>query len=436
MIEHIVLRHRLPGLENINQLAAYQASGGFDAYRTVVTSMTPQAVIDLIKASGLRGRGGAGFPTGVKWSFLSNRFPRYVVANSDESEPGTFKDREIMERNPFQFLEGLMIASYAAQASTAYNYLRGEFWELAARLDAQIAELHAAGLLGKNVLGTQYSLDVHNHLGAGAYICGEESALLESIEGKLGQPRLKPPFPADRGLYGQPTVVNNTETLSNIPPIVARGAAWYRTLGTESSPGTKVMCLSGHVANAGNYEVPFGITFRDLIYGLAGGIRGGRTLKAILPSGASAPILAATDKVLDTRLTYEDVAALGSQLGSASIILMDETVDMSWVAMKTTHFFKHESCGKCTPCREGTYWMTHILDRVQAGGVQAADLALLSDVTHQIGGKCLCPLGDFATSAVVSSLKLFPADYEQHLAVAAAVPAKPAARAKVAQPVS
>ena len=415
MTEHVVLRHRQPGLENINQLAAYQASGGFEAYRTVVTSMTPQAVIDLIKASGLRGRGGAGFPTGVKWSFLSNRFPRYVVANSDESEPGTFKDREIMERNPFQFLEGLMIASYAAQASTAYNYLRGEFWELAARLDAQIAELHAAGLLGKNVLGTQYSLAVHNHLGAGAYICGEESALLESIEGKLGQPRLKPPFPADRGLYGQPTVVNNTETLANIPPIVARGAEWYRTLGTESSPGTKVMCLSGHVANAGNYEVPFGITFRELIFGLAGGIRGGRTLKAILPSGASAPILAATDKVLDTRLTYEDVAALGSQLGSASIILMDETVDMSWVALKTTHFFKHESCGKCTPCREGGDWLFKLLQRVESGEGQAKDLDLLFGVANNIVGKTLCAFGDAAATPVLTTMKLFRPEYEAHV---------------------
>lgn len=428
-----ILRHKTPGLENIAELDVYIENGGFEAYKLVVTTMKPQEVIDIVKDSGLRGRGGAGFPTGVKWSFLTpERFPRYVVANSDESEPGTFKDREIMERNPFQFLEGLMIASYAAQANVAYNYCRGEFWELAAVLDEKFAELHAHGFLGKNILGTDYDLEVHNHLGAGAYICGEESAMLESLEGKLGQPRIKPPFPADRGLYQQPTVINNTETLANVPLIITKGADWYREVGTEDSPGTKIMCLSGNVEKPGNYEVPFGITFRELIYDIAGGIPGGKELKAILPSGASAPILPASDKVLDTPLTYEDVSAVGSQLGSASIILMDESVDISWAALKTTTFFKHESCGKCTPCREGTYWMHNILKRLSVEKATAADIKLLNDVAGQIVGKCLCPLGDFSTSPVVSGLKLFKGDFQAHIPEAKKAAAQKAAAAKKA----
>lgn len=415
MDSHLLLRHRNSGEENIRQLESYFQIGGFKAFRKVVTSMSPQEVIDIVKASGLRGRGGAGFPTGVKWSFLSNRFPRYVVANSDESEPGTFKDREIMEYNPFQFLEGLMICAYAAQANVAYNYCRGEFWNLVKVLQGKVVELKEQGLLGSNICGTKYSLDIYHHLGAGAYICGEESALLESIEGRLGQPRIKPPFPADRGLYEQPTVINNTETLANVPLIIERGAEWFRNIGTEKSPGHKIVCLSGHAKNPGNYEIPFGTTFRELIYEIAGGIRKDRALKAILPSGASAPLLPATDEVLDTPLTYEDIAAVGSQLGSASIILMDQTVDMSWAALKTTRFFKHESCGKCTPCREGTYWMTGLLNRFNSGLADKDDLPLLEEVASQITGKCLCPLGDFAAGVVLSSMQKFPDDFDQHL---------------------
>lgn len=413
MPQHLILRHRNLGEENIDQLESYIQLGGFSAFRTAVTDMSPQDVIDLIKESGLRGRGGAGFPTGVKWSFLSNRFPRYVVANSDESEPGTFKDREIMESNPFQFLEGLMICSYASQANVAYNYCRGEFWDLVQVMDGKVAQLHELGLLGTNIFGSEYSLQIYHHLGAGAYICGEESALLESIEGRLGQPRIKPPFPADRGLYQQPTVVNNTETLANVPLIVQRGADWYRGIGTAESPGNKIMCLSGHAKNPGNYEVPFGITFRELIYDIGGGIHDDRKLKAILPSGASAPLLPATDDVLDTPLTYENVAAAGSQLGSASIILMDESVDISWAALKTTRFFEHESCGKCTPCREGTYWMSKILNRLNASETQTSDLPLLDEVANQIRGKCLCPLGDFAAGVVLSGKTRFPDDFDR-----------------------
>ena len=415
LTEYLLLRHRNQGQEDLAQLDVYMQAGGFEAFKQAITRMSPQEVIDLVKDSGLRGRGGAGFPTGVKWSFLSNRFPRYVVANSDESEPGTFKDREILESNPFQFLEGLMICAYAAQASVAYNYCRGEFWDLTCVLKDKVGELKERGLLGQNILGTGYSLEIFHHLGAGAYICGEESALLESIEGKLGQPRIKPPFPADRGLYQQPTVVNNTETLTNVPLILERGAEWYRSIGTEKSCGPKIMCLSGHAKNPGNYEVPLGTTFRELIYDFGGGIRDDKQLKAILPSGASAPILAATDDVLDTPLTYEDLPRVGSQLGSASIILMDDTVDMSWVAMKTTRFFKHESCGKCTPCREGTYWMDQLLNRITGGKAERSDVDLLREVAEQIGGKCLCPLGDFSTSAVVSGLELFEADYDHHV---------------------
>ena len=378
----VVLRHRL--IPDLHKLEVYRNNGGYETFQKVVTSMTPQQVIDVVKASGLRGRGGAGFPTGVKWSFLTkNSYPRYLVANSDESEPGTFKDREIMEKNPHQFLEGMMIAAYAAEANTAYNYLRGEFWDIAAALDEILVELRREGILGENLFGTQYSLDIHNHLGAGAYICGEESALLESLEGKLGMPRLKPPFPADKGLYQKPTVVNNTETLANVPMIVANGAEWYRGFGTEKSPGTKIFSLSGHVKNPGNYELPLGTTFRHLIYELGGGIPSGKAVKAIMTAGASSSPLPGGDDILDTPMDYESVAAKGAGLGSASIIVLDESVDMAWLTLKTTRFFKHESCGKCTPCREGTYWMLHILERINQGEVTVADVNLLNDVADR-----------------------------------------------------
>ncbi|MCJ7676251.1 MAG: NADH-quinone oxidoreductase subunit NuoF [Anaerolineales bacterium] len=410
MAEHILLRHRdLPGLD---QLDIYRKHGGFDALRQAVTTQTPAQVIDLVKVSGLRGRGGAGFPAGVKWSFLTpNVFPRYVVANADESEPGTFKDREILERNPFQFLEGVAICAYAAQANLAYVYCRGEFWDLAQVLEGKISDLRAAGLLGKKLFGSDYALDIQVHLGAGAYICGEETALLESLEGKLGQPRLRPPFPAAEGLYGKPTVINNVETLTNLPPILSRGAAWYRSIGTEKSPGPKVFCLSGHIARPGNYELPLGTTFRELIYTHGGGIPGGRRLKAIMPAGASSSILEATDAVLDTPMDYEAVAALGSALGSASLILMDETVDMAWVVRKTAEFFKHESCGKCTPCREGTYWMLHLSQHLTSDQRQSADAALLASVARGMQGKCLCALGEFSTMPVTTALERFRMEF-------------------------
>lgn len=410
MSEFILLRHR--DIPDLDQLKVYLKNGGFEAWKKVVTSMEPAELIQLAKDSGLRGRGGAGFPTGMKWSFVPNNlWPHYVVANADESEPGTFKDREVMESNPFQFLEGLMIASYAVQAQNSYAYLRGEFWQIGLKLNQKIAELEEAGFLGDNLFGTSYFLRLHVHMGAGAYICGEETALLESIEGKLGQPRLRPPFPAVAGLYASPTVINNVETLTNLPPIVQNGATWFREHGTEKSPGVKIFSLSGCVNNPGNYELPLGAPFRKLIYELGGGIPGDRAIKAIMAAGASSTLIPATDAALDTPMDYESVANLGASLGSASVIVLDESVSMSWLAQRTTHFFKHESCGKCTPCREGTYWMAHILDRIEDGGANAKDVDLLFTVARQMQNKCLCALGEFSTMPVVSSLEKFRSDF-------------------------
>lgn len=415
MSQHILLRHR--DIPNLDRLEVYRQHGGFEAFRKAVTSLQPAEVIQIVKDSGLRGRGGAGFPTGLKWSFCPNTiWPHYVVANADESEPGTFKDREIMESNPFQFLEGLMIAAFAIQANAAYIYLRGEYWHIGKLLDEKIAELEAAGLLGDNLFGSGYSLRLYTHMGAGAYICGEETALLESLEGKLGQPRLRPPFPAVAGLYARPTVINNVETLVNVPPIIQNGAAWYRDFGTDKSPGVKVFSLSGHVNRPGNYELPLGTTFRELIYNYGGGIPEGRNIKAIMSAGASSSLIIADEKALDTPMDYESLVGLGASLGSASVIVMDETVNMAWLAHKTTHFFKHESCGKCTPCREGTYWMTHILERIVEGKAVEADVEVLQSVASQMQGKCLCALGEFSILPVLSSLQKFRADYLQKVA--------------------
>ncbi|MFH1184131.1 MAG: NADH-quinone oxidoreductase subunit NuoF [Chloroflexota bacterium] len=412
---HLLLRHRdVPG---IDRLETYREHGGFEGLRKAVTTIQPGELIEMVKSSGLRGRGGAGFPTGTKWSFIDNKnWPHYVVANADESEPGTFKDREIMEGNPFQFLEGVALTAYAVGANTAYVYLRGEFWRIAAALDRQIAEMEAAGYLGSSVCGTGYSLRIHTHLGAGAYICGEETAMLESIEGKRGQPRMRPPFPAVHGLYGKPTVVNNVETLTNVPPIVTHGADWYKQMGTPDSAGVKVFSLCGRVRKPGNYELPFGATFRELIYEHGGGIQDGRAVRAIMPAGASSSFIVADDKVLDTPMDYASVRTLGADLGSASVIVIDDTVSLDWVIQKTLHFFNHESCGKCTPCREGTYWMRHLIDRVRGNGVLSEDVTLLLNVAKQMQNKCLCPLGEFATMAVVTGIERFPQDFAQRAA--------------------
>lgn len=411
MSELFLLRHR--EIQGLNQLKTYLADGGFSTWKQVVTATKPQDVVQTVKDSGLRGRGGAGFPTGLKWSFLPNNiWPHYVVANADESEPGTFKDREILENNPYQFIEGLMIASFAVEAHDAYVYFRGEFSQIAHKMEERLAELHEKGYLGEKLFGTAYSLNIHVHLGAGAYICGEETALLESIEGKLGQPRLRPPFPAVKGLFDKPTVINNVETLSNLPIILGKGVAYFRAQGTEKSPGTKIFCLSGRVKNPGNYELPLGTTFRELIYKHGGGIIDDAKVKAIMPAGASSSLIPATDAALDTPMDYESVPALGAQLGSASVIILDETVNISDLVESTVHFFKHESCGKCTPCREGTYWMAHITERINNGSASKEDIELLKTVASQMQNKCFCALGEFSISAVLSGIQHFRADFE------------------------
>jgi len=417
-MEHILLRHRdIPDISTIN---VYKKNGGFAAFKNAVAKMKPNEVTDVVKSSGLRGRSGAGFPTGMKWAFIDNKnWPHYVVANADESEPGTFKDREIMEENPFQFLEGLAIASYAVGANVAYVYLRGEFWELAAFLDEKITEMEEAGFLGEKLFGTEYSLRLYTHLGAGAYICGEETALLESLEGKRGQPRVRPPFPPSFGLYGKPTVINNVETFTNVPLILEKGAEWYKSMGTADSAGVKVFSLSGRVRKPGNYELPFGTTFRDLIYKYGGGVQDSRPVKAIMPAGASSSlILVNEEKILDTPMDYATVRTLGADLGSASVIVIDDTVSMDWLVNKTVHFFRHESCGKCTPCREGTYWMSNIIERIHAGQGTTGDVDLLLNVAKQMQGKCLCALGEFSTMAVVTGIERFPQDFKNAVSAA------------------
>ena len=427
MNELILLRHRQ--IPDLHLLEVYQQNGGFEGMRKALTGMQPAEVTEMVKASGLRGRGGAGFPTGLKWAFMDNKsWPHYVVVNADESEPGTFKDREIMEGNPFQLLEGVVITAYAVQAHAAYIYLRGEFWQLAAQLDRQIAEMEAAGLLGDDILGSGYNLRIFTHLGAGAYICGEETALLESIEGKLGQPRLRPPFPPSYGLYGKPTVVNNVETLTNLPLILSKGVEWFRGFGTERSPGNKIFSLSGCVKRPGNYELPLGTTFRELIFEHGGGIPAGHQIKAIMPAGASSSLIVANEQALDTPMDYESVPSVGAQLGSASVIIVDDSVGIDWVIQKTLRFFQHESCGKCTPCREGTYWMKHLSQRIHFGQGTVEDVDLLHEVASQIKGKCLCALGEFSIEAVLSGIDRFRPDFEtktggeQPVPLAAAVP--------------
>lgn len=400
-------------IPNIHKFDVYKQHGGFEAMKKAL-GMEPKAVIDVVKASNLRGRGGAGFPTGMKWSFIPQNEPiKYFVINADESEPGTFKDRQLMENNPYQLLEGAVIGAYAIQATAVYIYLRGEYWEMAAQLDRCIAKMRAEGLLGENILGSKYNLEIYTHLGAGAYICGEESALLNSLEGYLGQPRVRPPFPANKGggLYKEPTVVNNVETIANVPWIIQHGADAYKAIGTEKSSGTKVFCVSGDVQKPGNYELPLGATMRELLYEYAGGPKEGRSFKALLPSGASGPIVRLTDAVLDTPMTYEEFGALGTVLGSASFILLDDTRDIVWAARKMIKFFKHESCGKCTPCREGTYWLDKVVDRIYAGTATQKDIENINDVAANMQGMTLCALGDFAANPILATIKHFPEEF-------------------------
>jgi NADH-quinone oxidoreductase subunit F len=418
--EYIVMREL--NYPDINQFEVYRRVGGWDAYATALREIAPATLVQQVKDAGLRGRGGAGFPTGVKWGFLPKGvYPRYLLCNCDESEPGTFNNHQIIDRNPHQLIEGVALSAFAIECHTAYIYMRGEFAAAAITLERAIAEAYKAGFLGKNILGTGYDLDIYVHRGAGAYICGEETALMESLEGKMGQPRLKPPFPAVAGLYGKPTIINNVETLANVPRIVEKGVAWYRSFGTEKSPGTKCFSLSGHVNRPGNYELPFGVPLRELIespeYG--GGMRGGRPIKIIIPGGASAPWL--TAKHLDTPLDYEGVAAAGSMLGSGAVMVLNDTVSAPHLAYKMDEFFKHESCGKCTPCREGTHWLVKVLHRMaDEGHGEVGDIATLTGIYRQMEGNCFCLLGESAVMPIKSALELFPEEFEAIIQASAA----------------
>ena len=394
-------------------LDAYRKAGGYQALRTALGT-APADVVAAVKDSGLRGRGGAGFPAGMKWGFLPapDGGPRYLVVNADESEPGTCKDIPLMMADPHLLIEGAIITSYAIGCHHAFIYLRGEVLHVYRRLLAAVAEAREAGLLGRDILGSGFDLELTVHAGAGAYICGEETALLDSLEGRRGQPRLKPPFPAVAGLYGRPTVVNNVETISSVPSIVANGADWFRSMGTERSTGYGIFSLSGHVTRPGQYEAPLGVTLRELL-DMAGGIRGGRSLKFWTPGGSSTPIF--TAEHLDVPLDYESVGAAGSMLGTRALQVFDETTCVVRAVARWTDFYAHESCGKCTPCREGTYWMKLIYHRLEAGEGTAEDLATLLDVCDNILGRAFCALGDGATSPVTSSIQYFREEYEAHV---------------------
>ncbi len=422
MKEPILLRAR--GTKNSRSLATYVKAGGWGALDKAL-GMSPAEVIAEVKASGVRGRGGAGFPAGVKWGFVPRDSPKekYLICNADESEPGTFKDRELILTDPHMVLEGIAIASYAIGAHTAYIYIRGEFVRETAILETAIAEARKKNYLGPKVLGHPYGLEIHIHRGAGAYICGEETALIESLEGKRGLPRLKPPFPAVVGVFGCPTVVNNVETLACVPHIINRGAAWFAGIGTERSTGTKLFCVSGHVERPGVYEEPMGITFREIIEDRCGGIRGGRTLKAFIPGGSSAPVLPA-DKV-DTPADFDSVAAAGSMLGSGGVIVMDDTVDMVWALENLLVFYAHESCGQCTPCREGSDWAVDIVRRIRRRYGRPEDIDTLRRIARYASqGMTICPLGDAFCGPITSFLDHFGHEFEEAIAAARPLPAR------------
>jgi NADH-quinone oxidoreductase subunit F len=389
---------------------------GYDGLRKALT-MKPGDVIEVVKASGLRGRGGAGFPTGLKWQFVlkDTPLPKYIACNADESEPGTFKDHVLMERNPHLLFEGCLIGCWAIGAKMAYIYIRGEFYHVQKVLEAELAKAYAQGYVGKNILGTGFDCDIVIHRGAGAYEAGEETALIESLEGKRAQPRIKPPFPAVAGLYNCPTAVNNVETLCNLPAIVINGAEWFAALGPEKNGGPKLFCVSGHVKRPGVYEASMNIPLRELIFGdqYAGGMREGHQLKAVIPGGSSVPILLPDQ--LDIPASFDGVAKAGSMLGSAGIIVMDETTCMVWAAKNLLYFYKHESCGKCTPCREGGDWLYKILTRIEAGEGEMSDIDLLLSVGGNIAGKTLCAFGDAAATPALTTVKNFRAEFEAHV---------------------
>ena len=411
-MEPVLTRHvREP---NSFTLDFYLQHQGYEALKKAL-GMTPDAIIDAVKQSGLRGRGGAGFPTGMKWQFVDKKSgrPRYICCNADESEPGTFKDHLLMERNPHLLVEGCAISCYAIGARIAYIYIRGEFLHVQHVLEAAIAEAYAAGYLGKNILGSGFDCDVYMHRGAGAYEAGEETALIESLEGKRAQPRIKPPFPAAEGLYNCPTAVNNVETLCNVPPIVMNGPEWFAALGPEKNGGPKLFCVSGHVARPGVFEATMHTTVKELIYDHAGGIAGGRQLKAVIPGGSSVPIL--LPHQIDVPASFDGLMKAGSLLGSAGMIVMDETTCMVWAAKNLLHFYRHESCGKCTPCREGGDWLLRMLDKIERGDGTMRDIDLLVSVADNIAGKTLCAFGDAAATPVLTTIKQFRHEYEAHV---------------------
>ncbi|MGB8326510.1 MAG: NADH-quinone oxidoreductase subunit NuoF [Steroidobacteraceae bacterium] len=395
-------------------LETYSRIGGYAAWKKILAEKPPrEQIVEAVKASGLRGRGGAGFPTGTKWGFMPRNSPvqKYAVCNSDESEPGTCHDRDILRYNPHSLIEGMAIGGYAMNATVGYNYIRGEFLgEPVPRFEAAVREAYAAGLLGRNILGSGVDFDLYTFVGAGAYICGEETALLESLEGKPGKPRFKPPFPAAYGLYGAPTTVNNTQSYALVPTILRKGPKWFADLGPANSGGTAIFSVSGHVAKPGNYELPLGIPFKDLLE-IAGGVRGGRKLKAVIPGGSSVYVLPA-EKILAANMDFDSLRAAGSSVGSAAVIVMDDTTCMVRALERISRFYKSESCGQCTPCREGTGWMNRVIRRIVAGDGRQEDLDLLVDVAGRIEGHTICALGDAAAWPVQSFLRHFRAEFQ------------------------
>jgi len=403
-------------------LQTYIEVGGYSSLKKLLKEKTEaEVIIEEIKTSGLRGRGGAGFPTGLKWSFMPRTAPgqKYIVCNSDEGEPGTFKDRDILRYNPHQLIEGMIIAGYCIGASVGYNYIRGEFWQPYERFEAALAEAREAGLLGADIQGSGFNFELFVHLGAGAYICGEETALLESIEGKKGQPRFKPPFPAGFGLYGRPTTINNTETLASVPVILEKGGSWFADLGKPNNGGTKLFSVSGHVNKPGNYEIPMGTPFKDLLE-LAGGVRHGHRLKAVIPGGSSVPVLPG-DIMMELDMDYDSISGAGSMLGAGSVIVMDETTDMVDALERLSYFYHEESCGQCTPCREGTGWLYRVIHRINTGAGKMQDLDLLTDMANKIQGRTICALGDAAAMPVASFLTQFRSEFEAKINNKAAV---------------
>lgn len=404
--------YRTKKLDDPWTLESYKSLGGYETIKKILKDkISPEDIINQLKTASLRGRGGAGFPTGLKWSFMPGHdVQKYLICNADEGEPGTFKDHDILLYNPHQLIEGMLIAGYVVNASIGYNYLRGEFWLPYERMERALKEATQEGLMGDNILGTGFDFQLHNVLGAGAYIVGEETAMIESLEGKKGQPRFKPPFPANYGFYGQPTIINNVESFASVPVILQNGAEWFLDLGKPNNGGTKIFSVSGHVNNPGNFEIPMGTPFKDLLE-LAGGMRDGNQLKAVIPGGSSVPVVTG-EMMMECDMDYDSIGKMGSMLGSGAVIIMDETTDMVDALSCISDFYFHESCGQCTPCREGTGWLARVIKRIQQGQGRKADLDLLDKVAGKMMGRTICALGDAAAMPVQSFIKHFRHEFE------------------------